>query len=170
MDTKKKRVLLSLKKGILAAKTPAVTHAAHASPGTRTHGWITGITDIGVFIALYNNLKGLVPTKDIDLSSGGSATDLYHVGQVVKCTIVRADTGKGLLLSLAGPAAAAAAAEAALAADSAALGGLEPGVIVKDAVVTAIRRVGEKESAKAAELEDVGQGESEKDESSDDGT
>lgn len=143
VDAKKKRVLLSLKKGILTAKTPAITHPAAATPGTRTHGWVTGITEIGVFIGLYSRLKGLVPIKDIDLSSGSSPKDFYHVGQVVKCTIVRGDSGKGLILSLAGPAEAAAAAEAAVSADRAALGGLEPGSVVQGAVVTAIRCAGD---------------------------
>lgn len=167
VDAKKKRVLLTLKKGILSAKTPAITHPAAATPGTRTHGWVTGITDIGVFIALYNRLKGLVPTKDIDLSSGSSAKDLYHVGQVVKCTIVRGDTGKGLILSLAGPAAAAAAAEAAVAADSAALAGLEPGSIVQGAVVTAIRRVGEAKSTAGGKSDGSGAGGKAEEESED---
>jgi predicted RNA-binding protein with RPS1 domain len=146
VDKKSKRVLLSLKKEILSAKTPPITHPAAATPGTRTHGWITGITDIGVFIGLYSRLKGLVPTRELDLPSGSSAKEVYHVGQVVKCTIVRGDTGKGLILSLAGPAAAAAAAEAAVAADKAALAGLEPGDVVQGARVTSIRCVGELKS------------------------
>jgi predicted RNA-binding protein with RPS1 domain len=143
VDLKKKRVLLSLKKSILAAKTPPITTPSAATPGARTHGWITGITDVGVFIGLYNNMKGLVPVRNIDLSNCSSPKDLYHVGQVVKCTVVRGDAGKGMLLSLAGPAAAAAAAEAE---KKDVLAGLEPGMVVQGAIVTSIRAAGKTQS------------------------
>jgi hypothetical protein len=92
VDRQKKRVTLSAKKGIIGAKTPPLIAPSEATPGARTHGWVTGITEAGVFVAMYNRLKGLVSAKDIPLPDGAALTDLYHVGQVCPCQRLRVVT------------------------------------------------------------------------------
>jgi ribosomal protein S1 len=170
VDAKKKTLVLSLKKSLLAAKTPPVTHPSAVTPGTRTHGWITGITDAGVFISLYNRIEGLVPKRTIDLSTCNSLKDLYSVGQVVKCTIIRGDSAKGLILSLEASGAAAAAATAAVEASKKdVFAGLESGMVVLGAVVTAIQRVGEAQSG-GVDSEQGGGVKEQKESDSDDGT
>lgn len=140
MENKRKRVLLSMKKGVLGAKTPPLLSADAAEQGLRTHGWVTGVTAAGVFIGLYNKLKGLVPAKSVDLPAGATLQDAYAIGQVVKCTVVGQDASKGLRLSFS-------------AAVSKSLGGTEPtgsagmdpgglveGSVVENAVVTEVER------------------------------
>ena len=54
-----------------------------AIPGSRSHGYVTGITDYGVFVGFYGGLKGLVHAKELD----GKPQDCFETGQV--CTSKR---------------------------------------------------------------------------------
>ena len=52
--------------------------AQDAIPGSRTHGYVTGTTDYGVFVGFYGGLKGLIPAKDLDQKP----QDTFEIGQV----------------------------------------------------------------------------------------
>jgi len=88
-----------------------------------------------VFVGLYNKLKGIVSAKTIDLPPDTTLQEAYPVGQVVKCTVIGEDPGKGLRLSFSASVPASAAQGTAL---TAALGGLTEGQIVHNATVTAL--------------------------------
>lgn len=49
-----------------------------AIPGSRSHGYVTGITDYGVFVGFYAGLKGLVHAKELDQKP----QDCFETGQV----------------------------------------------------------------------------------------
>lgn len=133
MDRDRKRVLLSMKKGILSAKSPVLPSAADAQIGMRTHGWVTGVTPTAVFVGLYNKLKGMVPAHSISLPPDTTHEEVYSVGQVVKCTVTGIDPAKGLRLSFS-------ASSPATSSQSDKFGGLCEGQIVADAVVTGVER------------------------------
>lgn len=137
MDAKRKRVMLSMKKGVLTAKTPALLSYAAAEHGMRTHGWVTGVTEAAVFLGLYNKVKGIVSAKSIELPPDTTLQEAYPVGHVVKCTVIGEDPGKGLRLSFSSSVPASATQGVAL--DSA-LGGLTEGQIVQNVTVTALDR------------------------------
>lgn len=142
--------MLSMKKGVLSAKSPALLSAAAAERGMRTHGWVTGVTPTAVFVGLYNKLKGIVPAKSIALPADTTLQEAYPVGQVVKCTVVGEDPAKGLRLSFSATVAAPAAADAGA---SAALGGLTEGQIVCNATVTEVEKLeDDEEHVKACTL------------------
>jgi rRNA biogenesis protein RRP5 len=61
---------------------------------------VTGLTPHGIFVSFYNGLKGLVPTREIPLPQGAPLEGTYATGQVIKCTVIGRDPGKGLRLSL----------------------------------------------------------------------
>lgn len=48
-----------------------------AIPGSRTHGYVTGITDYGVFVGFYGGLKGLIHAKELDQKP----QDCFETGQ-----------------------------------------------------------------------------------------
>lgn len=48
-----------------------------AIPGSRSHGYVTGITDYGVFVGFYGGLKGLLHAKELDQKP----QDCFETGQ-----------------------------------------------------------------------------------------
>jgi rRNA biogenesis protein RRP5 len=100
VDRQGRKVTLTLKKGLIDSKLPAITHSITTKPGSRTHGWISGITDKGIFVGFYNKVKGLVPLSEVALAAGMTLQESYNVGQVLKVTVVGNDLRKGLRLSL----------------------------------------------------------------------
>ena len=135
VDREARKVTLTLKKGLIDSKLPAVTSMAGAVPGARTHGWVSGVTDKGIFVGFYNRVKGLVPPAEAPVPAGDTLADSYTVGQVLKVTIAGADPRKGLRLSLSRTPASAREAAAAAAAPAAAA---EPGQLLRGATVTRV--------------------------------
>ena len=68
-----------------------LTSPQAAEPGTRTHGWVTGVQEYGVFVSLYNNVRGLIHVSELGLSAGQSPSDVYREGQAVKVTVLTVD-------------------------------------------------------------------------------
>ncbi|KAG2498018.1 hypothetical protein HYH03_004276 [Edaphochlamys debaryana] len=142
VDPGSRRLLLSLRKGLLAGKAQPLVSATQASPGARFSGVVTGFHDrLGVFVGFFGDLSGAAPHTELGLQPGQTAQDVFAVGQVVKATILSVRNGR-LRLSLAPkaaaeaaaaaaatatPAAAAAASPAAAAGGADPLGGLQPG-------------------------------------------
>jgi rRNA biogenesis protein RRP5 len=134
VDAAARRATLTLKIGLIDSKLPPITSAAAAKPGRRSHGWVSGVTEHGVFVGFYNKVKGLVPPAEAPIPQGSRLEDAYSVGQVIKCTVVGSDARRGLRLSLSrkpGSAvgAAAAAGDASQAAD------VPDGAVLRSAIV-----------------------------------
>ncbi len=49
-----------------------------ALPGSRTHGYVTGTADYGVFVGFYGGVKGMLPAKELP----GKPQECFAVGQV----------------------------------------------------------------------------------------
>ena len=57
----------------------------------RTHGWVTGVQDYGVFVSLYGNVGGLIHVSELGLAAGQSPRDVYREGAAVKVTVLTID-------------------------------------------------------------------------------
>ena len=133
VDRNSRRATVSHKRTLIKSELPVIANIDEAVPGAVTHGVVTGVNEYGVFVSLYGDLKGLANTNDLGLLRDQKASDAFGMGQVVRVTIVSADSGGRLRLSLAsgdGDAAPGAMSINASASD------LKPGLIVEKAVVT----------------------------------
>ena len=100
VEPEARRATLTLKKGLIDSKLPIVDSIEGARVGSRSHGWVSGITEAGIFVGFYNHVKGLVPPTEVSLPDGTTLQDAYTAGQVLKCSIIGKDSRKGLRLSL----------------------------------------------------------------------
>lgn len=50
--------------------------------GARAHGTVDGITDFGIFVRFYGDMRGLVHVSELGLEPGVKPTNAYAVGQV----------------------------------------------------------------------------------------
>lgn len=57
----------------------------------RTHGWVTGVQEYGVFVSFYDNVRGLIHVSELGLTAGQTPSDVYREGQSIKVTVLTTD-------------------------------------------------------------------------------
>ena len=132
VDRSSRRATVSHKRTLIKSELPVISTLEEALPGAVTHGVVTGVNEYGVFISLYGDLKGLANVNDLGLLRDQKPSDAFGVGQVVRVSIVSADSSGRLRLSLS----AAATTDASNMLINASAADLTPGVVVDKAVVT----------------------------------
>lgn len=63
-----RKVILTLKKGLLGSKLPIIADVSNAVPGAKAHGFVTGVKDYGVFVSFYGGVGGLAPVNELGLT------------------------------------------------------------------------------------------------------
>lgn len=107
-----------------------------AEAGLRSYGYITGIKAYGIFVSFFGGVKGLAHTAELPLAPEQTPKGAYQVGQVVKVRVLSTDfSHQRLKLSLMGKKSSSAeGGEEGAAGGADALGGLQPGDLVKGKV------------------------------------
>eukprot|EP00899_Mesostigma_viride_P026493 jgi/Mesvir1/7028/Mv09156-RA.1 len=138
-DVSKKSVLVTHKKTLVKSTLPILSQPADAVEGIVTHGVVTGVQDYGVFVKFYGHMSGLVHRLEAGTLAEQDLEASFHVGQVVKCRVLRWDPKSNRLsLSFNTSAAAISASLAAQAAKGGDVTGLEVGAKVS-AIVRHVR-------------------------------
>ena len=83
--------------GVAAVAHHAQAHPQHRQvhaddqhrPGDTLDGRVVNVTDFGLFIDIYNGLEGLAHVSEIELAAGTRPEDIFHVGDWVRCRILR---------------------------------------------------------------------------------
>ena len=83
VDRVKGRAVVTHKKQLIRSELPVVASLDDATPGTTTHGVVTGVEPYGVFVQLYGNLRGLAGLQDLGLAADQTPREAFAVGQVV---------------------------------------------------------------------------------------
>ena len=68
-------------KSKLATSRPMPVWMQDAAVGARAHGTVTGATALGVFVAFYNGLSGLVHARALGLAPDQTPEDAFKTGQ-----------------------------------------------------------------------------------------
>lgn len=82
MDVENKKLYLTRKKALLESTLPLFLSYADTRPGRVSHGYIVCIKDFGCIVRFYNNVKGLVPIKELSSEPIISPEEVFYVGQV----------------------------------------------------------------------------------------
>lgn len=103
VDAAARRVSVTLKPTLLAAKHPPLCSAADAPPGRVAQGWVTGVQPYGAFVSFYGTLRGLVHTRNLGLQLGQAPQEALRLGEVVTVTVLGASRSerRGEVLELA---------------------------------------------------------------------
>ncbi|XP_060066718.1 protein RRP5 homolog [Ylistrum balloti] len=91
VNVKKKQVLLTRKKSLVNSKLPILTSWSQLEPDLLLDGFICRITDKGVLVAFYNNIKGWVPRRELSEEDIPFPEKVFYMGQVVKCRVLNWD-------------------------------------------------------------------------------
>lgn len=87
VDAARKRVSVTLKKGLIGSRLPPLADAKAAAPGTKAHGVVTGAAPYGVFVSFFGGVSGLLPAASLELLPGQAPGDAYAVGQLLRCQV-----------------------------------------------------------------------------------
>jgi small subunit ribosomal protein S1 len=86
IDVENQRVSLSIKEFM---PNEWEDFADHHRPGDTLDGRVVNVTDFGLFVDIFNGLEGLAHVSEIELAAGTRPEDFFHVGDWVRCRILR---------------------------------------------------------------------------------
>uniref|UniRef100_A0A8C4Z1T6 Programmed cell death 11 n=1 Tax=Gadus morhua TaxID=8049 RepID=A0A8C4Z1T6_GADMO len=98
VEVDKRRVTLTRKKALLTSTLPVVSSYAAARPGLVAHGFVVSIQSFGCIVRFYNEVKGLVPLRELSTEPLASPEEVFYVGQVVKVKVLECEPEKERLL------------------------------------------------------------------------
>ncbi|XP_019627856.1 PREDICTED: protein RRP5 homolog [Branchiostoma belcheri] len=84
----RRQLALTHKKTLLSSKLPILASYQAAKPGMWAHGFILAILEYGCIVMFYNNVKGLLPKREMSQESVEDPRKLFYRGQVVKCRVM----------------------------------------------------------------------------------
>uniref|UniRef100_A0A5F8HAI3 Protein RRP5 homolog n=1 Tax=Monodelphis domestica TaxID=13616 RepID=A0A5F8HAI3_MONDO len=90
-DPENKKLLMTLKKTLVESSLPALTNYKEAKPDLQTHGFISSIKDCGCIVKFYNDVRGLVPQRELGAQPISAPEEVFYVGQVVKVTVLKSE-------------------------------------------------------------------------------
>ncbi|KAJ3122551.1 rRNA biogenesis protein rrp5 [Physocladia obscura] len=91
VDVEAKKVVLTLKKPLVNSTLHIVSTYDASNIDTITEGHILAIKDFGLIVGFYNNVKAIVPKKELSSHYVADANTIFSVGQVVRCKILSTD-------------------------------------------------------------------------------
>ncbi|XP_076584082.1 protein RRP5 homolog isoform X2 [Chaetodon auriga] len=94
VDAGKKKLYLTRKKALVESSLPLFLSFADARPGRVSHGHIVCIRDFGCIFRFYNNVKGLVPLRELSSEVITNPEEVFYVGQVLKAKVLQCDPDK----------------------------------------------------------------------------
>ncbi|CAL8330288.1 unnamed protein product [Lota lota] len=98
VEPDKKRVTLTRKKTMLQSTLPVVSSYRGARPGLISHGFVVSIKSFGCIVRFYNEVKGLVPLRELSSEPLVNPEEIFYVGQVVKVKVLECEPEKERLL------------------------------------------------------------------------
>jgi hypothetical protein len=97
-----KKVTVTLKPSLVGSRLPPIASLDAALPGSRSHGVVTGATDIGVFVAFYGGAGG-EPLTTLSLSLALQLPPVAACLPMLLCPTVRLCTAMRCIGCLQGP-------------------------------------------------------------------
>lgn len=82
VDPENKKLILTRKKALVESSLPLFRTLSDARPGRVSHGYIVCVKDFGCIVRFYNDVKGLVPLRELSSEPISRPEDVFYVGQV----------------------------------------------------------------------------------------
>ncbi|XP_048052287.1 protein RRP5 homolog [Megalobrama amblycephala] len=100
VDAQNKRLILTKKKALVESTLPLFQSYSDARVGRISHGFIVCVKKFGCIVHFYEDVKGLVPVKELSTERVDNPEGLFFIGQVVQAKVLSCDPeNKKLCLS-----------------------------------------------------------------------
>ncbi|KAL8286763.1 hypothetical protein RQP46_004291 [Phenoliferia psychrophenolica] len=98
-DPIKNRVVLTLKKQLIASELPIVASLADAKVGLITHGTVTKVLDKSVLVDFFGGMRALIPAAEAAEGFTADLSRVFTVGKVIPVRIIAVDSTTGKLVA-----------------------------------------------------------------------
>ncbi|CAN9509947.1 unnamed protein product [Ophioblennius macclurei] len=98
VDAENRKLYLTRKKALIESSLPAFLSYADARPGRVAHGFVVCVKNFGCIVRFYNEVKGLVPLKELSVEPIVSPEEVFFVGQVLKAKVLQCDPDKSKMV------------------------------------------------------------------------
>ncbi|XP_028314722.1 protein RRP5 homolog isoform X1 [Gouania willdenowi] len=88
VEPEKKKLFLTRKKALIESTLPLILSYADARPGRVSHGHVVCVKNFGCIVRFYNNVKGLVPVRELSSEPIISPEEVFYPGQVLKTKVL----------------------------------------------------------------------------------
>ncbi|KAK2175873.1 hypothetical protein NP493_701g01000 [Ridgeia piscesae] len=89
VDPSKSSLILTAKKSLVSSKLPIITSYNDCERDIECEGFIANISDKGVLVVFYGNVKGWVSKHDLSAETIDYPEKVFYRGQVVKCRVIK---------------------------------------------------------------------------------
>ncbi|KAH7930532.1 hypothetical protein BV22DRAFT_1078692 [Leucogyrophana mollusca] len=91
VDPGRKRIALTAKKSLVESSLPVLSSFEDARVGAVLHAVVFRVSEKGLLVEFYNNIKAYVPHREAS-DSAGKLSDAFVAGKVVKVRLISIDT------------------------------------------------------------------------------
>ncbi|XP_064171812.1 protein RRP5 homolog [Anguilla rostrata] len=98
VEPRVRKLVMTRKKALVESTLPLIRSYADARVGRVAHGFIVCVKDFGCIVRFYDNVKGLVPVRELTSEPVVVPAELFYVGQVVKAKVLSCDAEREKLL------------------------------------------------------------------------
>ncbi|KAJ3029392.1 UNVERIFIED_CONTAM: Protein RRP5, partial [Siphonaria sp. JEL0065] len=93
-DVEKRRIALTLKKPLVDSDLPLLSCYDPSMIGSIVDGYIINIKDFGCIVGFYNEVRAICPRSELTAHKITNPSDVFSVGQVVKCRVLNVNAGE----------------------------------------------------------------------------
>ncbi|KAJ6574923.1 hypothetical protein B0H19DRAFT_619152 [Mycena capillaripes] len=95
VDPERKRISLTAKKTLVESTLPVIATLEDAKIGTVVHAVVFKVFEKHLMVEFFNNLKAVVPAREISETSVSKLSESFPIGKVVKVRIVSFEPDQG---------------------------------------------------------------------------
>ncbi|KDR85384.1 hypothetical protein GALMADRAFT_234227 [Galerina marginata CBS 339.88] len=94
VDADRKRISLTAKKTLVDSDLPVLAKPQDIVPGKVTHAVVFKVYEKHLLVEFYNNLKAIIPAKEISETPKSQLAEAFPIGRVVRVRILSNDEGR----------------------------------------------------------------------------
>ncbi|KAJ7431840.1 hypothetical protein B0H11DRAFT_839096 [Mycena galericulata] len=99
VDPERKRISLTAKKTLVESALPVIATVDDAKIGTVVHAVVFKVFEKHLMVEFFNNLKALVPAREVSETSVSKLSESFPIGKVVKVRIINLEPEQGRIIA-----------------------------------------------------------------------
>ncbi|KAJ7706378.1 hypothetical protein B0H17DRAFT_1192865 [Mycena rosella] len=99
VDPERKRISLTAKKTLVESTLPVIAKLEDAKVGVVAHAVIFKVFEKHLMVEFFNNLKALVPAREISETSVSKLSESFPIGRVVKVRVISLEPDQGRIVA-----------------------------------------------------------------------
>ncbi|KAJ7655010.1 hypothetical protein DFH06DRAFT_1201338 [Mycena polygramma] len=99
VDPERKRISLTAKKTLVESALPVISTLEDAKVGTVVHAVVFKVFEKHLMVEFFNNLKAVVPAKEVSETSVSKLSESFPMGKVVKVRIISFEPEQGRIVA-----------------------------------------------------------------------